>query len=179
MRLLVILGAALAGVLLFLLATASGNTTLFAQQLPLLVYLNTALAALLAVLVVWQLRGLWGKYRARAFGSRLTVRLLVLLAVMAVIPGALIYTISVQFLSKSIESWFDVKVDAALEGGMSLSQSAFDQKLGELQSTARAIAAELADRPASQQVGVLGRLRDRASVQEAVILNSSGRVLAS
>jgi nitrogen fixation/metabolism regulation signal transduction histidine kinase len=179
MRLLIILGAALAGVLLFLLATASGNTTLFAQHYPLLLGLNAALAALLAALVAWQMRGLWRKYRARAFGSRLTVRLLVLLAVMAVVPGALVYTVSVQFLSKSIESWFDVKVDAALEGGINLGQSAIDQMLGELQAKARAIAVELADRPASQQVGVLGRLRDQAGVQEAVVVNASGRVLAS
>ncbi len=86
---------------------------------------------------------------------------------------------SVQFLSKSIESWFDVKVDAALEGGINLGQSALDQMLGELQTKARAIAVELADRPASQQVGVLGRLRDQAGVQEAVIVSASGRVLAS
>jgi len=179
MRLLIILGAALAGVLLFLLATASGNTTQFAQHYPLLLGLNAALAGLLAALVAWQIRGLWRKYRERAFGSRLTVRLLVLLAVMAVVPGALVYTVSVQFLSKSIESWFNVKVDAALEGGINLGQSAIDQMLGELQTKARAIAAELADRPASQQVGVLGRLRDQAGVQEAVVVSAGGRVLAS
>ncbi len=179
MRLLIILGAALAGVLLFLLATASGNTAHFAQHLPLLVFLNAALAGLLAALVAWQIRGLWRNYRERAFGSRLTVRLLVLLAVMALVPGTLVYMVSVQFLSKSIESWFDVKVDAALEGGINLSQSAIDQMLGELQAKARAIATELAERPASQQVGVLGRLRDQAGVQEAVIVNAGGRVLAS
>jgi nitrogen fixation/metabolism regulation signal transduction histidine kinase len=179
MRLLIILGAALAGVLLFLLATASGNTTLFAQHYPLLLGLNAALAGLLAALVAWQMRSVWRKYRERAFGSRLTVRLLLLLSVMAVVPGALVYTVSVQFLSKSIESWFDVKVDAALEGGISLGQAAIDQRLADLQMRARAIAAELADRPASQQVGVLGRLRDQAGVQEAVIVNGGGRVLAS
>jgi len=179
MRLLIILGAALAGVLLFLLATASGNTTLFTQHYPLLLGLNAALAGLLAALVAWQMRSVWRKYRERAFGSRLTVRLLLLLSVMAVVPGVLVYTVSVQFLSKSIESWFDVKVDAALEGGISLGQAAIDQRLADLQMRARAIAAELADRPASQQVGVLGRLRDQAGVQEAVVVNGGGRVLAS
>jgi nitrogen fixation/metabolism regulation signal transduction histidine kinase len=179
MRLLILLGATLAGVLLFLLATASGNTSVFANHYPLLLGLNAALAALLAVLVAWQIRNLWRAYRERAFGSRLTVRLLLLLALMAVVPGALVYTVSVQFLSKSIESWFDVKVDAALEGGINLGQSAIDRMLAELQAKARTIALELADRPASQQVVALGRLRDQAGVQEAVIVNASGRVLAS
>ncbi|MCC6211625.1 MAG: HAMP domain-containing protein [Burkholderiales bacterium] len=179
MRLLVILGAALAGVLLFLLATASGSTSMFARHYPLLLGLNAALAGLLAVLVAWQIVGLWRRFRARVFGSRLTVRLLLLLALMAVVPGALVYTVSVQFLARSIESWFDVKVDAALEGGISLGQAALDQTLAELQARGRAIAAELGERPAGPQVALLGRLRDQAGVQEAVIVSAGGRVLAS
>ncbi|MBI1943533.1 MAG: HAMP domain-containing protein [Betaproteobacteria bacterium] len=179
MRLLLFLGAALAGVLLFLLATASGNTTLFARHYPLLLGLNAALAALLAALVAWQVAVLWRKYQDRAFGSRLTVRLLLMLALMALVPGALVYTVSVQFLAKSIESWFDVKVDAALEGGINLGQAAIDRMLGELQTKARAVALELADLPAAQQVVLLGRLRDQAGVQEAVVVNAGGRLIAS
>ena len=107
-----IASAVAGGILLFLLAAASSNTALLAKHYPLLLGLNAALAALLAALVAWQIRTLWRAYREKAFGSRLTVRLLLLLALMAVVPGALVYTVSVQFLSKSIESWFDVKVDA-------------------------------------------------------------------
>ena len=50
--------------------------------------------------------------------------------------------------------------------------------LGELQAKARSMALELADRPAAQQVLLLGRLREQAGVQEAVIVNAAGRVLA-
>ena len=178
MRLLILLGAALASVLLFLLATASANTSVFANHYSLILGLNAALAALLAALVAWQIYTLWRKYRERAFGSRLTVRILLLLALMAVVPGALVYTVSVQFLTKSIESWFDVKVDAALEGGINLGQSAIERMQGELLAKARSIALELADRPAGQQVLLLSRLRDQAGVQEAVVVNAAGRVLA-
>ena len=51
MKLLLLIGGALAAVRLFLLATASGDTTLFARHYPLLLGLNAALAALLAALV--------------------------------------------------------------------------------------------------------------------------------
>lgn len=179
MRLLLLIGAALAGVLIFLLATASGNTTLFAQHYPLLLGLNAALAALLAVLAAWQLGALWRKVRGRVFGSRLTLRLMVMLALMALVPGALVYTVSVQFLSKSIESWFDVKVDAALEGGISLGQSALDQMLAEMQMKARAMALELAEQPQAQQGLVLNRLREQAGVQDAVLVSAGGRLIAS
>jgi nitrogen fixation/metabolism regulation signal transduction histidine kinase len=179
MKLLLTLSAALAGVLLFLLATASANVSLFARHYPLLLGLNAALAAALAALVAWQLAGLARRLRARVFGSRLTLRFLLLLGLMAVAPGLLVYTASVQFLARSIESWFDVKVDAALEGGISLGQSAIDQLLAEMQAKARAMALELADRAPTQLPVLLNRLRDQAGVQEAVVVTGSGRLLAS
>jgi nitrogen fixation/metabolism regulation signal transduction histidine kinase len=90
-----------------------------------------------------------------------------------------VYTVSVQFLTKSIESWFDVKVDAALEGGISLGQSAIDRMLGEMQTKGHAMALELADRSPAQQVALLNRLREQAGVQEAVLVGSNGTLLAS
>ena len=179
MRLLLIVGAALAGVLLFLLATASANVSLFARNYPLLLGLNAALAAALAALVAWQLAALVRKVRARVFGSRLTLRFLVLLALMAVVPGVLVYTVSVQFLARSIESWFDVKVDAALEGGLNLGQAAIDQQLAELQAKGRGMALDLADRAPAQLPVLLNRLREHAGVQEAVVVGANGRLLAS
>ena len=179
MRALLIIGAALAGVLLFLLATASANTSLFEQHYPVLLALNAGLAALLAALVTYQLVALARKYRRRVFGSRLTLRFLVLFAMMAVAPGLLVYTVSVQFLSKSIESWFDVKVDAALEGGITLAQGAIDQMLAEMNVKAHAMVLELADRQQADQVVLLNRLREQAGVQEAVIVSGNGRVVAT
>jgi len=180
MRTLLIVGAALAGVLLFLLATASAaDATLLARHYPLLLGLNAALAFALAALVGYQLAGILRQYRARAFGSRLMLRFLVLFALIAVVPGALVYTVSVQFLTRSIESWFDVKVDAALEGGINLGQSVIDRMMIEMHAKARAIALELADRSPTQQVSMLNRLREQAGVQEVVLLGAGGAILAS
>jgi hypothetical protein len=36
------------------------------------------------------------------------------------VPGVLIYVVSYQFVSRSIESWFDVKVEGALDAGLNL-----------------------------------------------------------
>jgi len=176
---LLILGMALAGVLLFLLATASANTSLFAEHYSLLLGLNAALAAALLALVGYQLASLRRRLKARVFGSRLTLRFLVLFAALAVVPGVLVYAVSVQFLSKSIESWFDVRVDSALEGGIRLGQAAIDQMLAELNAKARSMALELADRSASQQIVALNRLREQGGVEEAVVIAGSGRVVAS
>ena len=76
------------------------------------------------------------RLKAGAFGAKLTWRLVLLFAMMAVVPGALLYGMSMQYLGKSIESWFDVKVDKALEGGLKLSQDVLDNMLKELKPKA-------------------------------------------
>jgi nitrogen fixation/metabolism regulation signal transduction histidine kinase len=179
MKALLIIGGAVAAAGIFLLATASADTTLFAQHYPLLLGLNAALAALLAALVTYQLITMMRRYRAHVFGARLTLRLLVRFALLAVLPGLIVYAVSVHFLTRSIESWFDVKVDAALEGGINLGQQAIDQMMLELQAKARTMTLELADRSDAQMVARLERMREQAGVEEAVIVTAAGRVVAS
>src|ERR1700730_12269109 len=179
MKTLLIIGGTVAAAGIFLLATASADTTLFARHYPLLLALNAALAALLATLVAYQLIAMARRYRARVFGARLTLRLLGRFALLAVVPGLIVYAVSVHFLTRSIESWFDVKVDAALEGGINLGQQAIDQMMADLQNKARAMAVELADRSGSQVVTRLERMREQVGVEEAVLVTGTGGVLAS
>ena len=109
-RWLLIAGAGLGAISLFLLATATANTRLFAGSYDVLLLLNTVMVVLLMALVGYQLWRLRRKLRKGVFGSRLALRLVLLFALVAVLPGALVYAVSVQFLGKSIESWFDDKV---------------------------------------------------------------------
>ena len=179
MKALIIAGAAVAAAGLFLLATASADTALFARHYPLLLGVNAALAASLAALVGYQLFAMARRYRARVFGTRLTLRLLARFALLAVVPGLIVYAVSVHFLTRSIESWFDVKVDAALEGGISLGQQAIDQMMQDLQNKARAMALDLSERSASQVITRLERMREQAGVEEVVLVAANGRLLAS
>jgi nitrogen fixation/metabolism regulation signal transduction histidine kinase len=179
MKALLFIGGAVAAAGIFLLASASGETTLLPLRYPVLLGLNAALAILLAALVTYQLVVFARRYRARVFGARLTLRLLARFALLAVLPGVIVYAVSVHFLTRSIESWFDVKVDAALEGGINLGQQAIDQMMLDLQTKARAIATELSDRPPAQLIAGLERMRERVGVEEALIVSASGRVLAT
>ena len=174
-----IASASLGGILLFLLAAASANTPLFAQHYPLILVLNAVIATALLALVVYQLVVLARQRRAKVFGSLLTFRLLVMFALIAVLPGALVYTVSVQFLAKSIESWFDVRVDKALEGGLSLGRAALEAMLSDLTRKANSMALDLSGVHGSGQSRVLGRLREQADVEDALLLTTGGRVLSS
>ena len=179
MTYVLIASAALGGILLFLLAAASANTPLFAEHYPLLLVLNAVIAAALLALVIYQLVVLARQRLAKVFGSLLTFRLLVMFAIIAVLPGVLVYTVSVQFLAKSIESWFDVRVDKALEGGLNLGRAALDAMLSDLARKANSMALDLSGVQGAQQTLVLGRLREQVGVEDALLLTMGGRVLSS
>ena len=177
LRYVLVLFMVLAAVTLFLLATAAANTTLFAEQYPLLLSLNGAIALVLASLVGYQLYILRRKLRSRVFGSKLTLRLVVMFALVGVLPGALIYGVSVQFLAKSIESWFEVRIDKALEGGLNLGRNALDSMLKDLNVKADAMAMTLSVRPASEQAGLLNGLREQAGVEQAALFTQRGKLI--
>ena len=172
---LLILGS-LGGVLLFLLASASSNTDFFESNYPLLITLNGIIAAglfsILALLIVRMVR----RYRAGVFGSRLMLRMSLSFALMGLIPGFVLYLVSVQFLAKSIDSWFDVRVDGALESGLNLGQTALDSLINELALKGQSISIELSRATPSEQLLELPRLRDAANVQELTLLSETGQI---
>ena len=167
----------LAAVTLFLLATAAANTTLFAERYPQLLALNGAIALALAALVTYQLYNLRRKLKARVFGSKLTLRLVVLFALVGILPGALIYGVSVQFLAKSIESWFEVRIDKALEGGLNLGRNALESMLKDLKTKGDNMALALSARPLTEHAAMLNTLREQAAVQEATLYTQRGRLV--
>jgi nitrogen fixation/metabolism regulation signal transduction histidine kinase len=178
MRIALAAVVALGAILLFLLASASANTALFAQNYPWLLAINGIAAVALLVLVGLQLRRLRQDFRGGVFGSRLKSRLLLMLSLMAVLPGALVYAVSMQFAVKSIDSWFDVRVDAALEGGLNLGRSVLDTLQSDLLAKARGAALDLGDNGFISS-SRLNRLREQAGAQSAALITLSGQVLSS
>ena len=177
MRFLIALCVVTGAALVYLMSQASSNTELFANHYQLLLYLGGGLAAGLMGLIVYQLVLLRKKLRERVFGSKLTLRLMVVFALMALIPGGLMYAVSFQFIQRSIESWFDVRVDDSLNVGMRLAQNALENSLKELGDKAESMANALATSQAVD-VATLNRLREQHSIEEVMLVSSRGRVIA-
>ena len=174
---LLIVCAVVGAVTLYLLATASANTALFAQHYPMLLALNGGLAVCLTALLGYQLYSLRQKLKAGVFGSKLTLRLVLLFTLVAVLPGVLVYGVSVQFVARSIESWFDVRVEKALEGGLNLGRTTLDNLLKDLRTKADTMAASLSVRPAAEHFAALNMLREQSDVQEATLFTPRGKVI--
>ena len=177
-RILLVVAAALAAISLFLLTSASSNTDLFAGSYPYLLALNGVLVVALAGLVGVQLRDLWREYRERQFGSRLKARLVLTFALMGVVPGLVVYAVSLQFVVRSIQSWFDVRVESALEGGIALGQNALDYLVSQVSDKAKDMVLELEGVELVSPL-LLNRLRERATVGSTTVMAANGQILAT
>ena len=178
LRLALMIGAVSGLALLGLLAWSTGNASRFARYYDTLLVLNGIFALALFVWVVALTVRLARQIRRRQFGARLTARFALAFALIGVVPGALIYTVSVQFMSRSIESWFNVRVDTALEAGLNLGRAALDSLLADLDARARSMAMELNRSSDSAVALTLTRLREANGVQEAMVFTGSGRMVA-
>ncbi len=169
----VALGIALIG----LLFRASSNNAFFSEHYPWLLGVGVALTVGLLALIGYQIYSLWKKLKNRVFGAKLALRLMAVFALMAVIPGGLVYTISVQFLNRSIDSWFDVPVDKAFEGALNLGKAALESSLNELARKGREASFRLAE-SSGDESAALTELRTRFGFEEMTLLAADGRLIA-
>jgi nitrogen fixation/metabolism regulation signal transduction histidine kinase len=117
--------------------------------------------------------------RRGKFGSRLLVKLAAIFALVGFLPGMLIYVVSYQFVSRSIESWFDVKVEGALDAGLNLGRVTLDTLANDLANKTRAAAAQLAETPDTSAALALERMREQLSATDVILWSGSGQLIAS
>ncbi len=166
-------------VLLFLLTQATDNRELYERNYTRLFIINVVVAIALLGVILWVALRLFKRLRQGRFGSRLLVKLAAVFALAGFVPGMLIYVVSYQFVSRSIESWFDVQVEGALEAGLGLGRSTLDTLSKDLAGKTRAGALQLQDTPDVVAGLMLERLRDQLEVRDVILWSASGQVLAS
>ncbi|MES2757815.1 MAG: ATP-binding protein [Pseudomonadota bacterium] len=176
----VIVAGALVSILLFLLASASDSSSFFDRYYSWLLGLNAAVAGALLIFVVVALTRLYVRYKSGKFGSRLMARLVLLFAAIGILPGLVIFLVSVNFVSNSIESWFDVKIESALQSGLNLGRAALDQALTELGASAAVSSATLAGQRPAETQAILNRIvAEQDDVMSALVVDADGKLLAA
>ena len=170
---------ALGLVLLFLLTQATGNRELYERNYARLLILNIAVASLLLLVIGWIVLRLYLRVRQGRFGSRLLIKLAAIFGLVGLLPGLMIYGVSYQFVSRSIESWFDVKVEGALDAGLNLGRATLDAMALDLANKTRQAATQISETPDGMAALALERLRDQLSVSDVVLWTATGQVIAS
>ncbi len=176
---MVALVAAMALLVLFLLTQVTADFAQYGDYFQVLVYLNGAVASALLALITWLFVKLWSRWRARKFGSRLLVKLAVIFALLGVVPGALIYGVSVQFVSRSIETWFDVRVESALRAGLNLGASAINLISRDMKERVQTLLQQNTSVYQWMSPLQLERWREQLGASEIVVWSIDGKALAS
>ena len=171
--------AGLSLVLLFLLTQATNNRELYERNYERLFTLNIVVASALLLVIGWTAVRLLMRLRRGKFGSRLLVKLAAIFALVGVVPGVLIYVVSYQFVSRSIESWFDVKVEGALDAGLSLGRATLDTLTEDLSNKARSASSQLGNTPDATAGLAIERLREQLGVSDVILWTGSGQLIAS
>ena len=166
-------------VLLFLLTLSTNNRELYERNYARLFVINMVVAGVLLAVIVWIGLRLLLRLRRGKFGSRLLVKLAMIFALVGLAPGLLIYVVSYQFVARSIESWFDVKVEGALDAGVNLGRTTLDVLSNDLASKARGASALLGETPDAAAGLTLERIRDQLAVNDVVLWSNTGQMIAS
>ncbi|MCH8179280.1 MAG: HAMP domain-containing protein [Proteobacteria bacterium] len=163
-----------------MLVLATQNSDRFERHFGWLVSANLGIAAFLTLIIIVALGRLAVRLRNRKFGSRLLLKLAGIFGMLALVPGLMIYTVSYQFVSRSIETWFDVRVEGALEAGLNLGRSTLDTLTQDLASKTRVAASRLSEQtePQAHQPSLLEleRLREQLGAHTVSFISESGQV---
>jgi PAS domain S-box-containing protein len=129
MRRLILVMTVLCVVTLYVLAVATGNTSVLSQYF----WFAFGFASLLVLTLVLMAGSYWWKLlqsrHRHEFGSKIAMRLATMFTLVAVLPGLFLFGVSAQFISHSIHSWFGNDTEEALNRSISLSKSALDYEV--------------------------------------------------
>ena len=137
------------------------------------------MASALLLVLLWMAIRLAVRWRQRKFGSRLLLKLAAIFGLVGVVPGLLIYVVSYQFVSRSIESWFDVKVEGALSAGVNLASVTLETVANDMANNTRAASQQLAQVPDAAAGVVLERIREQLGATDVILWNEAGVAVAS
>ena len=178
--------AAVIAVSIFFLVVTFG-LSMSAQNAPnqgawftALLLVNTLGIIVLLVFLVASLIRLIRQYRQRVIGSRLMVRFVILFIILTIMPISVVYYFSAQFLSKGVDSWFDDKIERALDDALLLGQGFLEASKQSLVEDALSDAQRISRATSNTNIiRLLEELRQKRNYSELALFESTGRAIAS
>jgi len=164
---------------LYLISDATSNSATFGKYYNWLVFFNAVGLIVLLALIVYNVYRLIVQYRLKTIGSHLTARMIGVFVLLTIIPVSIVYYFSLSFLHRSIDSWFDVGIETALEDSLQLGRSALDLRKREALNKTRDIAIEISEIDDSMLVVYLDQTRDRYNATELTLVDRNQSIIAS
>jgi two-component system, NtrC family, nitrogen regulation sensor histidine kinase NtrY len=170
-------------ILLFLslqmISSATVDSQLFGRIYYFLIIINIITLILFFLLIANQSWKLYKQYKQQIPGSRLTLRMVLTFVTLVILPTTILYFFSIQFIQRSIDSWFDASVEHALKDAMNLSKAAVDDKKKAHLKEIKRLVKDLQEEKRSITVLTLSEIREKSGAEDVTLLSSRGKLLAS
>lgn len=163
---------------LHLMSSATQNASGLGEMYSSLLLINSLGSVLLLVLVAANIHALVRQVRKKKAGSRLTLRMVFLFVLLSMAPASIVFYYSMQFLHHSIDSWFDVQIDGAVEDALELGQAALHERKSHMLRETRQMAEALAKSSSPVVALELEDLHKRSAASELTLISRSGQFLA-
>jgi PAS domain S-box-containing protein len=164
---------------LYMLGVAAQNSQKFEGWLPWILLVNICGLLTLFALLAGKVTRLVRDYRRHVPGSRLKGRTVAIFSALAVAPILVVYYFSLQFLSRGIDSWFELEVSQGLRDTRELSHAALEVRESEFLQHTQVVARALEPLPDFQLVSELERQRRDSTALEFTVVGAQGRILAT
>lgn len=165
------------GVALFFTAVSVGsNSAIFERYFPLLLIVNLFVALTLFAFVTAIAVRMFQRWKSGVFGAKMAGRLALTMSFVAVVPCLLIYLVSHQFIGRSIDSWFDVRIEQALDSGVTLSGEVINSEQSKLRAITENWTKTLEKVDEKEINETLHRLRETGDIASAAILDAQGEL---
>lgn len=164
--------------LIILIRSLSNSDFISGNTFQLILKINLFFVVILFGFIAYQIFRLFNDVKKEVTGSRLTLRLVISYSVMIIIPLMVLYFVSVSFLTKSIESWFNVRVESALEGGLNIGQKTLDLMRKDIELKSKSIGYSLSNFSEEKFNSILTDLREKFDIYEAMVLNEDNQIIA-
>ena len=177
-RPIIVLGLILLGST-YLMSNATQDSARFGELYSVLLAINAVALIGLGALIARNLYLLLHQARERRPGAKLTVRMVIVFVVLSVTPVTIVYYFSLQFLHRGIDSWFDVRIEEALDDALDLSRTALGVRMRELLAQTARIASDLDPLTDEQAVGALDDARRLSGASELTLIGANGLIVGS
>jgi len=163
----------------YLISDATSNSSTFGRYYNWLIFFNVIGLISLLALIIYNVYKLIVQYRLKTIGSRLTARMVGVFVLLTIIPVSIVYYFSLSFLHRSIDSWFDVGIEIALEDSLQLGRSALDLRKREALNKTRQIAFEISELDDETLFVYLNEARNQHNANELTLVDHDQSIVAS
>ena len=161
---------------LALLAVTAEGSQRFGQLQPWIHLINIAGVIVLLALIVSRLTDFIRDWRRHVPGSRLRGRTILMFGGLAVAPLLLVFTFSVLFLTRGIDSWFHAEVRSGLSDALSLSRAALDLRMREYLDRTELMASNLENLSGGELYAALDAELRESGADELIVTSAGGQL---